>query len=277
MFNRTIEFKDANKNYVKVKIEIKEGRFSMCGEMGCSSGQCNEHIKPKNEAQKSLLSLWDKWHLNDMKAGTEKQEEALIEAHSKGKLKDYDYDKAVKYLKSIRLYTDKGYKYGSAWLKRALPSNIIEEVDRLCNVIEAIEEEEKEGILLSEYTEADLNKLLEEHDERIIALALHLGLTDKEMEEITPSAYNSANNDFSYAGIDYFVGTDGEAEQQAREYLQDGEDWKMAVEAGQTTLGEDDWIDQVINIDGVGHILNHWDGSEDSQEINGTNYFICRR
>jgi len=53
--------------------------------------------------------------------------------------------------------------------------------------------------------------------------------------------------------------------------------WKEAVKAGNTTLGLDDWIQEVIDIDGLGHTLNSWDGSEDSEVIKGIDYFICRR
>ena len=59
--------------------------------------------------------------------------------------------------------------------------------------------------------------LLEQYDERTIALAKLLNLTKEEIDEISEG--NTYNNDLSYGGIDYFVGTDGEAEDRAREYL----------------------------------------------------------
>lgn len=55
-----------------------------------------------------------------------------------------------------------------------------------------------------------------------------------------------------------------EGEDKARDYLEDGELWKMAVEAEQTTSGLDDWIEQVLNIDGwqetLGDIFETKDG-----------------
>ena len=68
-----------------------------------------------------------------------------------------------------------------------------------------------------------------------------------------------------------------QAEDKARDYLGDDEGWKMAVESGNTELSKEDWIDMVINTDGLGSILNGYDGTNDDIELNGTDYFICRR
>lgn len=50
--------------------------------------------------------------------------------------------------------------------------------------------------------------------------------------------------------------TETEGEQRGREYLEDGELWKQAVEAGNTTAGLDDWIETVLNIDGWENLLD---------------------
>jgi hypothetical protein len=39
------------------------------------------------------------------------------------------------------------------------------------------------------------------------------------------------------------------------QYLEDGENWKMAVESGSTVMGMDDWNEEVLNIDGWQHVL----------------------
>ena len=44
--------------------------------------------------------------------------------------------------------------------------------------------------------------------------------------------------------------TEEEGEERAREYLEDGELWKMCVQNDNTTLGHDDWIEHVLSIDG---------------------------
>lgn len=54
--------------------------------------------------------------------------------------------------------------------------------------------------------------------------------------------------------------SEDEAEREAREYLEDGELWKMAVEANRTTQSLCEWIDDVIDIDGWQHILCSYDG-----------------
>lgn len=76
---------------------------------------------------------------------------------------------------------------------------------------------------------------------------------------------------------EYRVLTDSEADYKARDYLEDDEYlWKQAVESGNTTEGFNDWIDSVLNMDGRGSILGGYDGCEESEEINGTDYYIYR-
>lgn len=53
---------------------------------------------------------------------------------------------------------------------------------------------------------------------------------------------------------------ESEAEEEVREYLEDGELWRMAVEAEQTIRSLDDWIEEVINIDGWQSQLCRYDG-----------------
>jgi hypothetical protein len=52
--------------------------------------------------------------------------------------------------------------------------------------------------------------------------------------------------------------------------------WIEQIKADRTELSFKEWQDWVISSDGYGHILNSWDGSEDSQEIDGTTYYIIR-
>ena len=52
--------------------------------------------------------------------------------------------------------------------------------------------------------------------------------------------------------------------------------WKMAVEAGNTTSGFEDWKQEVINMDGRGSILNGYDGCEEYEDVNDTTYYIYR-
>ena len=76
---------------------------------------------------------------------------------------------------------------------------------------------------------------------------------------------------------EYLILTDDEADTKARESLEVGEIWMMAVQAGNTTSSLDDWIDDVLNIDGRANELNRYDGTEYSETINGTDYYIYRQ
>lgn len=108
--------------YVTLRLKDNEdGKpiFSCSGEVKrCAWGQCYETIDKAahdNPRWKVIYKLWRKYHLNDLHAGTEAQEKALEQCPST------DYEERCEYLKSVNLYEDNGYKYGSAWLYRAIP------------------------------------------------------------------------------------------------------------------------------------------------------------
>jgi hypothetical protein len=129
------------------KIELtQEGRLSISGVEGPlpsgnalgSCGQIDMHEWKFKKLHKgwtpALVSkfrkVWDQWHLNDMKAGSPRQEAALKEWLSSGAR--YDYAAACEMLKSKGLLEDqdyihegKPYRYGSAWLRAKLPSEVI--------------------------------------------------------------------------------------------------------------------------------------------------------
>jgi len=76
---------------------------------------------------------------------------------------------------------------------------------------------------------------------------------------------------------EYIVLTNSEADTEAGDYLiDDPEMWKMAVESGRTEQSLNDWAKGVLNIDGRGSILNGYDGCEEYEKVNGTEYFIYR-
>lgn len=82
-----------------------------------------------------LLEVWDRWHLNDLTAGTPKQEEFIREWK---KTHRYDYVDACHALVMADLLADydywppdengekKGYRYGSAWLTERVPDDVVE-------------------------------------------------------------------------------------------------------------------------------------------------------
>lgn len=118
-------------NEVEIEMELKDGVFSASGAIKnargtdwLSGGQNIDEIADMmkdNKDVQEIRDLWHKYHLNDMHAGTEKQEDALMKKF--GNRNASDYDKHVEYLKSVGLYEDDGYKYGTGWLKREIPDD----------------------------------------------------------------------------------------------------------------------------------------------------------
>ena len=124
-------------NAVDIEWELTpDGRFSASGAIwdgrhydNIAGGQILEEIArlfPRDERVQRIIRVWRVWHLNDLTAGTPRQEAAIAQWKAEGN--KYDYGKAVEYLKSIGLYEDDGYKYGHAWLKRELPDDVKKEI-----------------------------------------------------------------------------------------------------------------------------------------------------
>ncbi len=94
-----------------------------------SAGQIYDSIEMPTPNLKKIITIWKKWHLNDLTAGSKRQEDALNKW--RGRPKGWSYDEDVQFLKKKRLYNDKGYKYGSAWLVRPLPSKVKSDIKKL--------------------------------------------------------------------------------------------------------------------------------------------------
>lgn len=145
---------------VSVELKLNNGNFSASAVLWRSDhsdilmgGQCfddllNDYPELKdNDVFMETYDLWNKYHLNDMHAGTPEQEEAIEEWKSQGN--KYDKKKACDYLKSIGLYEvpistiDKDvnpqfidceketYKYDSGWLKESIPDKDLERINSL--------------------------------------------------------------------------------------------------------------------------------------------------
>jgi len=120
-------------------VDTDKPVLSICGELWNAThtdvvmgGQCLDEMKKLGDLRfntlfRKLHRLWKLYHLNDMHAGTVKQEQALDDAKKSG-VKIYSYDDSCKYLESIGLLEDDGYKYGSAWLYRQIPDDDYKEI-----------------------------------------------------------------------------------------------------------------------------------------------------
>lgn len=107
-----------------------DGRLSLNGRGTHGSGQIHKYLtkdKPApwftNHDCFRLQCVWERWHLNDMRAGTPRQEEAVRKWRPKAD--DPGFKAACKMLESIDLLTDNGYRYGSGWLKEDVPEEIL--------------------------------------------------------------------------------------------------------------------------------------------------------
>ena len=101
-------------------------------------GQCLDSIAkdyPDNKEVQTIVKLWKKNHLNDMNAGTPRQTKYL---KSLGKYKSYDW--ACEELEKADLLYDKkynypdqkeGYRYGTAWLYREIPSEDLKQIKEI--------------------------------------------------------------------------------------------------------------------------------------------------
>lgn len=147
------EFPGKKVNSVWVEISLKEGKyFSACAYIWDSNrddcligGQCLDTINDNcpdikaNPIWQKIYRLWKLYHLNDMHAGTIEQEEALDKWWASSKDNTIQtvkgYDKACEYLKSIGLYevdyNGKPYRYGTAWLKRDIPEEDLNQIKEL--------------------------------------------------------------------------------------------------------------------------------------------------
>ena len=81
---------------------------------------------------------------------------------------------------------------------------------------------------------------------------------------------------FTCQGIEYYVGTEEELNKVAKHYLTDDKSlWQDAVLSNNTELGLEDWVDEVIEMDGFASILNGYDGRYEDVYVESINEYIC--
>jgi hypothetical protein len=125
---------------IKCEIEYIDGRLSIYGNEGRECfGQIVFHewnLRKYGYGWDAALveqfrNYWKRWNLNDLRAVTVEQMDAIREGKRTGELKDNaSYDDACAFLKSKGLYqvehNGKEYKYGHAWLYEAVPDSVLE-------------------------------------------------------------------------------------------------------------------------------------------------------
>ena len=118
--------------FMRVEIIFTDsGRLSLFGGGRYGVGQNYElltRIAPgKGFSAKDCLKLrdvWERWHLNYLRAGTPKQEKAVREWRKTAENKSYKA--ACDMLSEIGLLVDDGHRYGTAWLKEEVPMDVLE-------------------------------------------------------------------------------------------------------------------------------------------------------
>lgn len=293
MYKRTVEFVDKNHQKFVVEIEITiDGRLTMNSESGQGK------FEPSTDAQTELRMIWDKYHLNDMKAGTPKQMKALAsdefkkfsEWHKDSNIKktrsesleNHDYYTLAKaFLRSKGLEPDGDYSYGSAWLTEELPESIQDRIDTACDTIEE-EEEERKGESVKDWTDEALLAYINEHcsfaserdNELAAALVRMFDLCVNDFDDIEID-----DNRCKVQGTDYLAGTDDEMdvewEADLDSYLENCVYPDLPGNM-QMYFNDDKWKSDA-KMDGRANSLNHYDGNEESCKINDTEYYAYRQ
>ena len=80
-----------------------------------------------DEQLAEFMAIWDRWHLNHMRAGSQAQMDWLREHPITVTYPESHYQKACEALAAVGLHPDAdGYHYGTSWLREELPDEVIE-------------------------------------------------------------------------------------------------------------------------------------------------------
>lgn len=98
------------------------------GQIVMSPWEVEEYAPGWNsEKEKQFREVWERWHLNDLKAGSAVQEAYLREHPIQFKYPETHYGKACSVLSEAGLNPDSdGYRYGSDWKFEEIPAEVIE-------------------------------------------------------------------------------------------------------------------------------------------------------
>lgn len=128
-------------------IKFTDGKLSITGVEGpMKNGNCrggagqivmlltdDKTLSPVNgidtATMQSFLSVWNRWHLNDLRAGDAEQEQFLrekpLQKDAYAYPKDY-FTAASEYLAANGLNPHNGYKYGHAWKREEVPAEVVQ-------------------------------------------------------------------------------------------------------------------------------------------------------
>ena len=141
-FKRTLTPTTYGSGFVFVFVDWDGKRLSLTGvEAPYANGNCSGSfgqitLDPSlpqkawtTEKVERLAAIWDRWHLNDMRAGSEAQEAWLREHRAEYEAQTLDhYVWAKAELAKAGLQPDNGYSYGSSWMTEEVPLEVLAEL-----------------------------------------------------------------------------------------------------------------------------------------------------
>ena len=129
-------------NLVTLEVELrgeKKPTLSVCGNVWNAKktdiiigGQCLDELLQyfkNNILFMEIYRLWKDYHLNDLHAGTKKQENFLI----KNNVKNWanNYEETCEFLSKNNLLYDKGVKFGEKWHYWAIPKKDLKKIEKI--------------------------------------------------------------------------------------------------------------------------------------------------
>ena len=144
-FGKVALYNQRKINLVEIKIELKYDKQSrpvfsaMAGVWNSKMtdwtiggqcldiiwNQCKDELKNPKLYEK-ILGLWQRNHLNDMNAGTSKQES--FKSMYKKEIGGYEYEKFREYLAQNNCLVDNGYEYGTSWVYRDISKEDLDQI-----------------------------------------------------------------------------------------------------------------------------------------------------
>lgn len=138
-FEKTVFIGTTDQGRLTVSINWDGHRLSITGNEGRDQGgqiimspwNFETYAEGQNaETVAKLRSIWEKWHLNDMQAGSPAQT-AFLEANPVNKADHYSAALAALTAAGLNpdpnhLHEGKPYKYGTAWLTVDVPADVLQ-------------------------------------------------------------------------------------------------------------------------------------------------------